>query len=140
MLGKFDMMCDVIDHLTLIVHIIPTKQDYTARDMAEVLYTNIYCLHGLPNVIVSDHDKFFTSQYHREPHKLMGTELRFSSVYHPQTDGMKEQVNRTIMSLVCTCINPAQSNWASRLPGIEFAINSARLETTGMSLFMLCYG
>jgi hypothetical protein len=138
--GRFDMICVVIDHLTLMVHLIPTKQTYTSRDIAEIMYTNVYRLHGLPDIIVSDRDKLFTSQYHRELHDLLGTELRLSSSYHPQTDGMTERANRTAISLIRMCVNPAQRDWAIKLPGIEFAMNSARSETTGFSPFALNYG
>lgn len=42
LLGQFDMICVVIDQLTLMVHMVPTRQDYTAMDIAKVVYTNIY--------------------------------------------------------------------------------------------------
>jgi hypothetical protein len=38
------------------------------------------------------------------------------------------------------CISPDQHNWVSKLPGIEFAINSASSQTTGYTPFMLNYG
>jgi len=41
-LGVFDMIMLVIDHLTNMVHLIPTKQTYKAKDVAEVLFENIY--------------------------------------------------------------------------------------------------
>jgi hypothetical protein len=90
--GECDMICIVIDHLMAMVHLVPMRQDYTARDIAEVMYSNVYRLHGIPNVIVSDHDKLFTLDYHREIHKLMNTEMKFLSAYHPQMDGMTERM------------------------------------------------
>ncbi|KIY65091.1 hypothetical protein CYLTODRAFT_357394, partial [Cylindrobasidium torrendii FP15055 ss-10] len=38
------------------------------------------------------------------------------------------------------CISPNQKDWVSKLPGIEFAINLARSETTGYSPFFLNSG
>ena len=38
------------------------------------------------------------------------------------------------------CIDKEQKNWANQLPAIEFAINSARSETTGYAPFFLNYG
>lgn len=52
-------------------------------------------------------------------HKLMGVELKMSSAYHPETDGSTERANRT---------------------SIEFAINSARSESTGYAPFFLNTG
>ena len=44
---------------------------------------NIYKLHGLPQAIISDRDKVFTSLLWQELFRLSGTELRMSSAYHP---------------------------------------------------------
>ena len=38
------------------------------------------------------------------------------------------------------CIDIDQKNWANRLPAIEFALNSARSDTTGFAPFFLNYG
>ena len=53
-LGPFNMICTVICLLTSIIHIIPSKQTYRAREIAEIVFENVYKLHGLPNYIVSD--------------------------------------------------------------------------------------
>jgi hypothetical protein len=78
------MICVIIEHLTLMVHLLPTKQDYTVKNMAEVMYNNVYKLHGLPDIIVSDRNKLFTLRFNEELHNLLGTELRFLSSYHPK--------------------------------------------------------
>ncbi|KAF8694387.1 hypothetical protein RHS03_08195, partial [Rhizoctonia solani] len=138
--GEFDTICVVLDHLTLMTHLIPTRQDYTAKDMAQVYYTDVAKIHGYPDIIVSDRDKLFTSDFHKELNALVGTELAFSSNYHPETDGLVERKNRSVGSMLRTFVNRAQRDWAPRLPGVEFAINSARSETTGYSPFKLNYG
>ena len=53
-LGPFDMICTVICLLTSIVHIILSKQTYRAREIAEIVFENVYKLHGLLNYIVSN--------------------------------------------------------------------------------------
>ena len=52
--GSFDMICVIIDLLTAMVHLVPTKQNYKATDMAEVIFDTVYKLHGLPERIISD--------------------------------------------------------------------------------------
>ncbi|TFK59549.1 hypothetical protein BDN72DRAFT_780569, partial [Pluteus cervinus] len=42
--------------------------------------------------------------------------------------------------MIRQCINPNQKDWVSKLPGIEFAINSARSESTGYAPFFLNTG
>ncbi|QRV96035.1 Pol polyprotein/retrotransposon [Ceratobasidium sp. AG-Ba] len=138
--GKFDMIATVIDSLTRMTHLIPTRQDYTAKDVAEVIFEHVYKLHGMPERIVSDQDSLFTSTFWTRLAELTKTELRMSSSYHPQTDGMTERAQRTYTGLLRVCAGRMQNEWAKRLPAIEFAINSARSDTTGLSPFYLNYG
>ena len=133
--GAYDMICVVIDHLTLMVHLIPTRQTYGAIQIAEVVFEHVYKLHGLSEKIISDRDMLFTSTFWTHLHKLMNTELRLSSAYHPQTDGATERANRTMTQMLRQCVRPDQKDWASRLPAIELAMNTARSDTTGFSPF-----
>ena len=63
-----------------------------------------------------------------------------SSAFHPQTDGATERANRTVTQMIRQCVSPNQKDWVTKLPAIEFAINSARSSTTGFSPFQLNYG
>ena len=137
--GSYDMICVIIDHLTSMVHLTPTKQDYGARQLAEVIFDTVYKLHGLPTKIISDRDSLFTSTFWRRLHELLGVEIRLSTAYHPQTDGATERANRTMTQMLRQCVRADQRDWAEKLPAIEFALNSARSETTGFSPFFLNY-
>jgi hypothetical protein len=138
--AEFDMLVVIIDLLTAAVQLVPGRADYRARDMAELIFAEVYKRHGLPARIVSDRDVLFTSAFWDRLHKLIGVELRMSSAYHPETDGATERANRTVTTMLRQCVGPNQSDWVSRLPGIEFAINSARSESTGFAPFFLNSG
>ena len=55
-------------------------------------------------------------------------------------DGTTECANRPIMQMLRQSINPKQKDWVSKLPAIQFAINSASLESTGFTPFFLNTG
>jgi hypothetical protein len=61
------------------VHLIPSRTNYNARQLAELMFEEVYKLHGLPKNIISDRDVLFTSVFWDKLHKLLGTKLRMSS-------------------------------------------------------------
>ena len=61
--------------------------------LAKLYVDDIVRLHGAPITIISDRDPQFTSQFWPSLQKAMGTKLKFSTAFHPQTDG---QFERTI--------------------------------------------
>lgn len=122
------------------VDLAPCAQTYKAKEIAELVFDVIYRHHGLPEIIVSDRDSYFTSVFYKEFHRLIGVELQLSTAYHPQTDGATERANHTITQMLRQCVSPSQKDWALKLPGIEFAMNCARSDTTGFSPFFLNYG
>ncbi|KAJ3502174.1 hypothetical protein NMY22_g18676 [Coprinellus aureogranulatus] len=132
--GKYDMITVIIDRLTGMVHLVSSREDYTSKNVAELVFLEVYKHHGLPCSIVSDRDKLFTATSWDHLHSLIRTKLQMSSAYHPETDGVTERANRTITQMIQQCIGPKQPDWALKLPAIEFAINSAQSETTGAIL------
>ena len=91
-----DGILTVVDRATKMVHLVPVKQTITASETAQVYWTNIGRLHGLPRSIVSDRDPRFVSKFWQGLWSLLGTKLRMSSAYHPQTDGQTEAMNRVV--------------------------------------------
>ena len=73
----------------------------------------------------------FTSTFWNHLHKLIGTKLKLLSAYHLQTNGSTERANRTLTQMLRQCIDPNQKDWVAKLLAIQFAINSARSESTG---------
>ncbi len=134
------MLTVVIDKLTGMVHLVPSYMNYKAKEVAELIFEEAYKLHGLPKGIVSDQDTLFTSIFWSHLHKLIGSKLKMSSAYHPETDGATERANRVIGAMLRQCISADQKNWVAMLPAIEFAINSAHSEITGYAPFFLNNG
>ena len=97
-------------------------------------------LHGVPKLIVLDHDTKFTSTFWCELHRLMGTKLLMSTAFHPQMDGSTEWANRSIGQILRMIINDDQKDWAAKCPMVEFALNSSVSITTRFTPFKLDQG
>ncbi|OBZ66142.1 Transposon Ty3-I Gag-Pol polyprotein [Grifola frondosa] len=138
--GSYDSITVIIDLLTGMVHLVPSRTNHTAKQVAELVFAEVYKHHGLPRAIVSDRDVLFTSLFWTHLHKLLGVELRMSSAYHPESDGSTERANRTVTQMLRQCVGPSQKDWVAKLPAIEFAINSARSNSTGYAPFFLNTG
>jgi hypothetical protein len=136
----FDMICVIINLLTAMVHLVPTRQMYKAADMAEVIFNTVFKLHSLPERIISNQDLLFTSYFWKKLYALLNMELHLSSVFHPQTDSATKHANWTMTQMLWQCMNPKQKNWVIKLPMIKFAMNSARSSTTRFTPFYLNYG
>jgi len=89
--NSYNYLWVVICHLTSMVHLVPICMMTTASELARIYICEIVRLYGLAESIVSDRDSKFTSRFWRETHKLLGTKLHMSTLFHPQTDGASKR-------------------------------------------------
>nr|GFD11016.1 hypothetical protein [Tanacetum cinerariifolium] len=68
-----------------------TTDSEETRCHLEIFQQEILRLHGTPSAIVSDRDPRFASHFWRGLQKAWGTRLKFSTAFHPQTDGQSER-------------------------------------------------
>ncbi|RVW70601.1 Transposon Ty3-G Gag-Pol polyprotein [Vitis vinifera] len=97
-------------------------------------------LHGVPLSIVSDRDPRFTSQFWQSLQKALGTEIKLSSAFHPQTDGQSERVIQILEDMLRACVMDFKGNWVEHLPLIEFAYNNSFQSSIGMAPYEALYG
>nr|GFD08780.1 putative reverse transcriptase domain-containing protein [Tanacetum cinerariifolium] len=53
--------------------------------------------------IVSDRDPHFASRFWKGLQKAWGTRLKFSTAFHPQTDGQSERTIQTLEDMLRSC-------------------------------------
>ena len=83
----YDTIWVIVDRLTKSAHFLPIKVTFSLEKLAELYVTEVVKLHGIPLSIISDHDSQFTSNFWKCVQRVLGTELKFSTTFHPQTDG-----------------------------------------------------
>jgi hypothetical protein len=117
----------VVDKFTKYAHFIPMEHPFTAHQVTSAVLNHVVKLHGLPNSIVSDRDRIFTTSFWKELFKLLDKKLLMSTSYHPQTDGQSEWVNQCLeMYLRCT-VQQSLTKWKNWLPLAELWYNSSSL-------------
>jgi hypothetical protein len=120
----YDTILVVIDKFTKYGHFIPCKHPFSAVSIARLFLDNIYRLHGMPKVIISDRDKIFISTFWRQLFKLADTTLNLSSSYHPQTDGQTERLNQCLETYLRCLVHANPHKWSAWLPQAEFWYNT----------------
>ena len=140
--GQFDTICTVVDKATKMCHFVPCSESISAKQVAKLYWSHIGKLHGIPSVLISDRDVRFTSRFWRELWRLLGTNIRMGSGFHPQSSGQVEIYNKLLeQTLRCTIHQLGEArNWVDILPSVEFAVNNAPSRATGYSAFYLNYG
>ena len=101
--GMKDSVRTVIDKATRMVHLIPCKKSITAAETAKLYWGQVVKLHGVPRILYSDRGTQFTSQFWKTLWGLTGTQLRYSTAYHPQTQGVVERMKAVVGQMLrCT--------------------------------------
>lgn len=134
-----DVILVVVDKLTKYCHLIPLCHPFSAAKVAQSIIDNVVKLHGLPLSIISDRDSVFMSSFWKELFNAMGTKLKMSTAYHPQTDGQTERVNQCI-EMFLRCVAGHKPNlWANWLSLAEWWYNTTHHTAIGMSPFQALY-
>eukprot|EP00253_Pinus_taeda_P003529 PITA_03529 len=101
---------------------------------------NVFKLHGLPKIIISDRDVKFTSAFWRTLFAELGMQLNFSTTYHPQIDGQIEWVNQVVEDMLRAYVMQQLTQWKEYLHLVEFAYNNGYHTSLQMSPFEVLYG
>jgi hypothetical protein len=70
----------------------------------------------------------------------MRTELKFSTAFHPQTDGQSVRMNQILEDMLRACVLEFKGSWVQYLPLIKFAYNNSYQATIGMPPHEALYG
>lgn len=94
---------------------------------------------GLPQEILTDRGTNFTSKLLKQVYQLRIRGLK-TTPYHPETDGLVERFNQTLVQMLHKFVCDTGSDWDQWLPYILFAYREVPQTSTGFSPFQLIYG
>ena len=114
--------------------------DQKTETIARLFVEHVICRHGIPEELLSDRGTNFLSDLILSICEILGVKKINTSGYHPQTDGLVEKFNSTLINLISKCCESRNHDWDSYLPMLLFAYRSSVQESTRESPFFLLYG
>lgn len=136
----YDAIMVIVERVARWVYYIPVKITHTAQDIFALLNARVLASHGVPSSIISDRDSRFTSHFWEGIWEELGTALKRSTSFRPQTDGQTEKQNRTLIEALRAYVEASQGNWDILLPQLQFVHNTSVCSSTGLSPFEMLYG
>ena len=111
---------------------IPNQEAVT---VAKKLTEEFFLRFSPPEQLHSDQCRNFESALIAEICKLLGIKKSRTTPYHPQSDGLVERLNRTILSMLATSANEHPFSWEDQLRSVCLAYNTSVHPTTTYTPF-----
>jgi hypothetical protein len=138
MSNKHNAILVVIDKFSKYAHFLPLAHPFTTLHVAQLYFNSVYKLHGLPDAIVTDRDKIFTTSLWKELFRLSDTQLLMSISYHPQTDGQTERLNQCLETFLRCVVHSSPAKWYFWLPLAEYWYNTFFQSAIGRTHLKCC--
>ena len=130
----------VVDRFSKYAVFIPAPKVCTADVAAGLFFQHVVKHFGLPEDIISDRDSRFTGRFWTALFGFLGSELKFSTANHPQTDGQTERMNQLLEEYLRHYVSASQRNWLELVDVAQFCYNLQQSSATGKSPFEVIFG
>ncbi|GFV79398.1 uncharacterized protein TNCV_1903701 [Trichonephila clavipes] len=128
----------------------PTTKRYWALWDSLYLKNGLYCCKGSSSTLdLTIRDPSTTALRSREKlrfavckrlREILAINKTRTTALHPQSDGMVQRFNRTILNSLYLLVSSNQKDWDKKLPFFLLAYRSAAHETTGCSPSQMLFG
>lgn len=128
-----------MDYLTKWPEAKPVREA-TAETTVNFIYEDIISRHGCPTIILTDRGTHFNNQLLKGLCEKFEVEHLMSTPYHPQTNGLVERFNRTLIESLARLTQQHVNNWDKYIAPALFSYRTSRHSTTRLTPFLLVYG
>ncbi len=115
-------------------------KEATAATTVEFIYDDIVCRHGCPGIIQTDRGTHFNNRLLEKLVEKFRIEHIMSTPYHPQTNGLVERYNRTLINTLAKMAEKHTDEWDKYVAPALFSYRTSRHSTTRLTPFFLVYG
>jgi len=109
--NRMDAIVVIVDQFTKMIRLRAKTTSISSEKIAKIYRDNIWKLHRVPRIILSNQGPQFTSRFMEEFTKALGMKRQLSIAYHSQTDGQTEMINQEIGAFLWHYVNYQQDNW-----------------------------
>ena len=131
----YNQVLVMIGHFTKYAEAVPYKTS-SAEETCDHLINTLIARHGCPMTFQSDNGTAFVEELTKELMRRSQVAQAHSTTYHPQTNGLVERQNRTLVSMLRVFCSRYMTDCDRYLPQAMGAYNSTQHFTTGVSPHM----
>ncbi|XP_055962316.1 uncharacterized protein LOC130015692 [Mercurialis annua] len=118
--GQKKFLIVAVDHFTKWIEVEAVSTITEAR-IRDFFWRQIVCRFGIPRALITDNGKQFNCRAFKEFCNDLHIDLRFTSVVHPQSNGITEVTNRTILKGLKARLGQYDKQWLEELPKVIWA-------------------
>jgi len=135
-------LMNIVDVFSKYCVLIPVPFNIDSEYCARMVMDHWVRHFGPPMVLQSDQDVRFTSALYQSLVNMMGVEMRLSSPYHPQSQGVCERLNGIAVDALRTYVmdKGSHTKWHEIIPWLNFVLNSNHHSTINMSPHECVFG
>ena len=136
---RYKYVLTMVDHATRYLEAAPLTGK-TAQEVADVVFNRLFLRYGPVNVLLSDRGGEFCNQVSEALFREMGVTHVTTAPYHPQTNGLVERINSTLVTYLRAFCERDPDNWFRYLGAAVFAYNTAFQTSLAATPYFLMFG
>lgn len=92
-----------------------------AKTVAKLIVEEVFVRYGIPFTVQSDQGRQYESTLFEEMCQGHHIKKTRSTPYHPQSDGIMERFNKTLVTMLSAYVNDHHSDWDEHLSYVKMA-------------------
>nr|GFA33452.1 reverse transcriptase domain-containing protein [Tanacetum cinerariifolium] len=137
--GKVKFLIVAMDYFTKWIEAKPVAT-ITGNQIKKFMWDSVVCRFGVTEENFSDNEKQFRNDPFKDWCEKLCIRQHFTSVKHPQPNGLVERVNHSLGEGIKARLNARSKNWIEELPHVLWAHRTMIKSSNEDTPFSLTYG